>query len=149
MNYPYATFYLESQRARRNLLHVFKAEPEVPAAGPVLPAAKCAPAQAMKRKADSRLNLSELLRHSRELFRDATRNLVTQKRPCWAGGDMSASSVIFTLVLSGTILAGHTDHPVFWLLVGPAPLGIGFTAIMGFRRRTQPKLLVNDLSRAE
>ena len=93
--------------------------------------------------------LSELLRHSRQLFRDATRNLVTQKQPCRAGGDMSASSVIFTLVLLGTILAGHTDHPVFWLLVGPAPLGIGFTAIMVFRRRTRAKLLVNDLSRAE
>jgi hypothetical protein len=59
MNYPYATFYLETQRARRNLLHVFKAEPEVPAAGPVLPAAKCAPAQAMKRKADSRWTICQ------------------------------------------------------------------------------------------
>jgi hypothetical protein len=44
--------------------------------------------------------------------------------------DMSASSIILTLVLLGTIVAGHTDHPVFWLLVGPAPLGIGFTAMM-------------------
>jgi hypothetical protein len=47
--------------------------------------------------------------------------------------DMSASSIILTLVLLGTIVAGHTDHPVFWLLVVPAPLGIGFTAIMFFR----------------
>jgi hypothetical protein len=93
-----------------------------------------APAQTMKEKADRRSNLSEQLGLSRELFRDATRNLVTEKRPSPAGGDLSASSVIFTLVLLGTILAGHTDHPVFWLLVGPAPLGIGFTAIMVFRR---------------
>ena len=77
MNYPYATFYLEAQRAKRNLLHVFKAEPDVPVAGPVLPAPKCAPVQPRKKKADSRLNLSELFRRSRELFRDATRNLVT------------------------------------------------------------------------
>jgi hypothetical protein len=48
--------------------------------------------------------------------------------------DMSVSSVILTLVLLGTIVAGHTDHPVFWLLVGPAPLGIGFTAITFFRQ---------------
>ena len=134
MHYPYATFYLEAQRAKRDLLHVFKAEPDVPAADPVLPAAKCAPAQTVKKKADSKLNLSEKLRYSRELFRDATRNLVTQKRPGWAEGDMSASSVIFTIVLLGTILAGHTEHPVFWLSVGPAPLGIGFTAIMVVRR---------------
>jgi hypothetical protein len=47
---------------------------------------------------------------------------------------MSASGIILTLVLLGTIVAGHTDHPVFWLLVGPAPLGIGFTVIMFFRQ---------------
>jgi len=41
--------------------------------------------------------------------------------------DMSVPSIILTLVLLGTIVAGHTDHPVFWLLVGPAPLGVGFT----------------------
>jgi hypothetical protein len=60
---------------------------------------------------------------------------------------MSASSVTFTLVLLGTILAGHADHPVLWLLVGPAPLCAGFTAIMAFRKRTRPKSLVNDPSR--
>jgi hypothetical protein len=103
-------------------------------ADPVLPAGKCAPAQTMKKKADHRLNQSEQLKHSRKLFRDGTGNLVTQKRPSWAGGDMSASSLIFTLVLLGTILAGHTEHPMFWLSVGPAPLGIGYTAVMVFRR---------------
>jgi hypothetical protein len=103
-------------------------------ADPVLPAGKCVPAQSMKKKADRRLNQSEQLTPSRKLFRGGTGNLVTQKQPSWAGGDMSASSLIFTLVLLGTILAGHTDHPMFWLLVGPAPLGIGYTAIMVFRR---------------
>ena len=33
MNYPYATFYLENQRAKRNLLHAFKAEPGGPLVG--------------------------------------------------------------------------------------------------------------------
>ena len=50
MNYPYANFYLEAQRAKRNLLHVFKAEPDLPVVDPVLLAAKCAPAEAKKRK---------------------------------------------------------------------------------------------------
>ena len=35
MNYPYANFYLEAQRAKRNLLHVFEAEPDLPVADPV------------------------------------------------------------------------------------------------------------------
>ena len=43
-----------AQRAKRNLLHVFEAEPDLPVADPVLLAAKCAPAQARKKKADSR-----------------------------------------------------------------------------------------------
>ena len=34
MNYPYATFYLEAQRAKRNLLHVFEAEAARPDFGP-------------------------------------------------------------------------------------------------------------------
>jgi hypothetical protein len=48
--------------------------------------------------------------------------------------DMSVSSFILVLVVLGTIVAGHTNHPVFWLLVGPAPLGIGYTAFTFFRQ---------------
>jgi hypothetical protein len=88
----------------------------------------------MKKKTGSRLHLSEQLTHAREIFRYATRNLMTQRGPRCGGSDMNVSSVIFTLVLLGTILAGHTEHPVFWLLVGPAPLSIGFTAIIVLRR---------------
>jgi hypothetical protein len=55
-------------------------------------------------------------------------------RSSGATGDMSVSSIVLTLVLLGTIVAGHTDHPVFWLLVGPAPLGIGFTLITFLRQ---------------
>ena len=60
MNFPYSIFHLEAQRAKRNLLHVFEAEPDEPVADSVLPAAKCAPAQARKSKTDSRMNPSEL-----------------------------------------------------------------------------------------
>jgi hypothetical protein len=60
MNFPYSIFHLEAQRAKRNLLHVFEAEPDVPVADSVLPAAKCSSAQARKRKTDSRMNPSEL-----------------------------------------------------------------------------------------
>jgi hypothetical protein len=56
---------------------------------------------------------------------------------------MRTHSVILTLVLLGTIAAAHTDHPVFSLLVGPAPLGVGFTVItflrQGFGRQIASK----------
>jgi hypothetical protein len=43
--------------------------------------------------------------------------------------DMSAFSFTLTLQLLGTIAAAHTAHPVFWLLVGPMPLAVGFTLV--------------------
>jgi hypothetical protein len=47
---------------------------------------------------------------------------------------MGAFSFTLTLQLLGTIAAAHTDHPVFWLLVGPMPLAVGFT-LMTFVRQ--------------
>ncbi len=38
--------------------------------------------------------------------------------------DLTVSSFVFTVVLVGVLLAAHTDRPVFWLLIGPAPLGV-------------------------
>jgi hypothetical protein len=55
-------------------------------------------------------------------------------RSSGATGDLSVSSIVLTLVLLGTIVAGNTDHPIFWLLIGPAPLGIGFTLITFLRQ---------------
>ena len=47
---------------------------------------------------------------------------------------MSAFSFVLTLQVLGTIAAAHTDRPVFWLLVGPMPLAIGF-ALITFARK--------------
>jgi len=38
--------------------------------------------------------------------------------------DLTVSGFVFTLVLVGVILAAHTDRPVFWLLIGPAPVAV-------------------------
>ena len=46
---------------------------------------------------------------------------------------MSVFGITLTLVLLGTIAAAHTDCPVLWLLIGPAPLGVGFTVIAFLR----------------
>ena len=35
--------------------------------------------------------------------------------------DLTVSSFMLALVLVGVVVAAHTDHPVFWLLVGPTP----------------------------
>jgi hypothetical protein len=57
----------------------------------------------------------------------------------WTIGDISVFGFTLSLVLLGTILSAYTDRPVFWLLVGPGPIAIGFTLItflrQGFGRR--------------
>jgi len=35
--------------------------------------------------------------------------------------DLTVSSFMLALVLAGVVVAAHTNHPVFWLLIGPTP----------------------------
>jgi hypothetical protein len=49
--------------------------------------------------------------------------------------DLTVSSFVFTLVLVGAILAAYTDRPVFWLLIGPAPVAVLHTIRTFLRRR--------------
>jgi hypothetical protein len=51
----------------------------------------------------------------------------------WTTGDISGFGFAFSLVLLGTIVSASSDHPVFWLLVGPGPLVIGLTLIAFLR----------------
>jgi hypothetical protein len=46
---------------------------------------------------------------------------------------MTASSFVLTLLLIATLAASSADHPVFWLLLGPAPLAAG-VGLLGFLR---------------
>ncbi|HYZ73157.1 MAG TPA: hypothetical protein VE641_08755, partial [Chthoniobacterales bacterium] len=52
----------------------------------------------------------------------------------WTTGDISGFGFAFSLVLLGTIVSAYSDHPVFWLLVGPGPLVVGLTLIAFLRR---------------
>ena len=49
--------------------------------------------------------------------------------------DMTVSGFVFTLVLVAAILAPFTDRPVFWLLIGPAPVAVLHTIRRFLRRR--------------
>ena len=73
----------------------------------------------------------------RSSHQSATSNSTIKER--WTNGDISMFGFTLALVLLGTILSAYTDRPVFWLLVGPAPIAIGFTLTaflrQGFGRR--------------
>jgi hypothetical protein len=64
--------------------------------------------------------------------RSATSNSAIKGR--WTTGDISVFAFTLSLVLFGTIFSAHTDRPVFWLLVGPGPIAIGFTLITFLRQ---------------
>jgi hypothetical protein len=51
----------------------------------------------------------------------------------WTTGDISGFGFAFSLVLLGTIVSAYSDHPVFWLLVGPGPLVAGLTLLAFLR----------------
>jgi hypothetical protein len=63
------------------------------------------------------------------------KNATPPKRSARTKRDMSAFSFSLALLLLGTIAAANTNHPMFWLLVGPAPLAAGFTVLAFFRQR--------------
>ena len=49
--------------------------------------------------------------------------------------DLTVSSFMLALVLVGVVVAAHTDHPVFWLLVGPTPFAVLHTTRTLLRQR--------------
>jgi hypothetical protein len=42
---------------------------------------------------------------------------------------------MLALVLVGVVVAAHTDHPVFWLLIGPTPFAVLHTTRTFLRQR--------------
>ena len=64
-----------------------------------------------------------------------SRNSAVKTGSSWTAKDVSAFTVTLMLVLLGTVFAANTNQPVFWLLLGPAPLAVGFTLITFLRER--------------
>ena len=65
--------------------------------------------------------------------------------------DLTVSGFVFTLVLVGVILAANTDRPIFWLLIGPAPVAVLHTIRTFLKQllRRQEVLLGNGPGRTD
>ena len=61
---------------------------------------------------------------SQENRRERTRTALPTRQPCQMKRDLTVSSFVLALVSVGVLLAAYTDQPVFWLLIGSAPLGV-------------------------
>ena len=135
MSYPYAALNLDAKRAKQRLVQSFQSGPDRHADSPSPPTAKNAPVGNDQKEAANRPSLSQQLSRLLTGLRDLARNATASKRSGWTKRDMSTFSFSLTLLLLGTIAGTKTNNPVFWLLIGPAPLAAGFTVLMFFRQR--------------
>jgi hypothetical protein len=133
MSYPYTSFNLDAKLAKQRLVQSFQSGPDRHADSLSPPITKTASVGNDQKEAAKRPSLSQEL--SRLGLRELPKNGTAPKRSDWTKRDMSAVSFSVTLLLLSTIAAANTNHPVFWLLIGPAPLAAGFTLLMFFRVR--------------
>ena len=120
MSYSYSSLILDAERAKQQLVRPFQSGPERRADSPS-PPTKSAPVASDQKEAGKRPNLAK--------------NTTPPNGSGWTKCDMSTFGLSLTLLLLGTIAAANTNHPVFWLLIGPAPLAAGFTVLTVFRKR--------------
>ena len=132
MSYPYSILYLEAHRAIQRLTQTFRDQRARNVASPAL---DCTPATIRQEEADNQPRLSPRVTCPRDVLPDLRTNIACKSNS--TRSDMSASSFSLALLLFGTIAAAYTDQPAFWLLIGPAPLAVGFAAI-AFLRQRQP-----------
>jgi hypothetical protein len=95
-------------------------------------------------------NISQRRNRACSIHRDAPTRVPVQTH--WTTNDIVAFGATLALVFLGTVLAANTNHPIFWLLLGPGPLAVGFTVIsflrQGFRRRQSSLLGRHSTDRA-
>jgi hypothetical protein len=125
MSYPYSSLHLEADLAQRRLSQAFQDQ-----RAESLPPASIEGTFKEQEEAANRPQLSP----QRDVLLDLSSNAACPNTSNSARRDMSTTSFALTLLLFATIAATHADQPAFWLLIGPAPLAVGF-AVVVFRRR--------------
>src|SRR5580704_15001921 len=86
---------------------------------------------------DSKQNskMSQENRRERTPFRSRTRTTIPTIGSGDTKRDLTVSSFMLALVLVGVVVAAQTDHPVFWLLIGPTPFAVLHTTRTFLRQR--------------
>ena len=134
MSELYPRFFLDLQLAKRRCAQIFEATRDVDSDSLSAPNTRTALGTTGQDLVGKRQAPAQGTNQSGNILRDFRRNQRRWERPDRTNSDMSAFSFTLTLQVLGTIAAAHTDRPVFWLLVGPMPLAIGFTLITFVRK---------------
>jgi len=112
------SFLLEAEAAKRRLAQVFQSEE----LGRANHRSNAIVTRHSSRAA--RTDTEQNSKMSHENRRECTRTAISTSRPRQMQRDLTVSSLVLALVSVGVLLAAYTDQPVFWLLVGSAPLGV-------------------------
>ena len=86
---------------------------------------------------DSKQNskMSQENRRERTPVRSRTRTAIPTIGSSDTKRDLTVSSFMLALVLVGVVIAAHTNHPVFWLLIGPTAFAVLHTTRTFLRQR--------------
>jgi hypothetical protein len=114
----HVSFLLEAEAAKRRLAQLFQSEQ--------LGQANHGSTAIVTRDSSraARSDTKQNSKMSQEKRRERTTRAIPMSRPRQMQRDLTVSSFVLALESVGVLLAAYTDQPVFWLLIGSAPLGV-------------------------
>ena len=114
----HVSFLLEAEAAKRRLAQLFQSEQ--------LGRANHRSTAIVTRDSSraARTDTKQNSKMSQEKRRERTTRAIPTSRPRQMQRDLTVSSFVLALESVGVLLAAYTDQPVFWLLIGSAPLGV-------------------------
>jgi len=120
----HVSFLLEAEAAKRRLAQVFQSEQLGRANHRSTAIVTRDSSRAARTDTKQNSKMSQEKRREHVLTRECTRTAIPTSRPRQMQRDLTVSSFVLALESVGVLLAAYTDQPVFWLLIGSAPLGV-------------------------
>jgi hypothetical protein len=134
MSYPISLL-LEAEAAKRRFAQSFQSEELDRATYQSTAIVTRDSSGAARRDSKQTSEMSQENRRERPPVRGQTRTAIPTIGSGDTKRDLTVSSFMLALVLVGVIIAARTDHPVFWLLVGPTPFAVLHTTRTFLRQR--------------
>ena len=129
----YISLLLEAEAANRRLTQLFQSEELDRASQQSISMVTRDSNGGARREQNSKMPQEN--RHERTPVRNRTRTVIPNVGSGATKRDLTVSSFMLALVLAGVVVAAHTDHPVFWLFIGPTPVAVLHTIRAFLRQR--------------
>jgi hypothetical protein len=120
----HVSFLSEAEATKRRLGQVFQSEELGKADHWSRAIATRSSSRAARTDSKQNSKMSQENRREHGLARERTRTTRPMRHPCRVKRDLTVSGFVLALESVGVLLAAYTDQPVFWLLIGSAPLGV-------------------------